>query len=175
MHLKFIGPVPIFTTLLGLALLTGCAGFTLRGKFNIAPEFIPIAVQAQPGSSVAKKLYEVLRLNDIPVTTDETQAGFIIHLIEEDGSNRVVAVNEKGKIISSELDYQVVFEGLRNNGQVIVPKQTIEAFREFVNPEVEMLGKSEEAGMIRQDLEQDLADRILRRLRPHLKQVVNPG
>jgi LPS-assembly lipoprotein len=126
-------------------------------------------VQAKPNSSIAKALNTTLRINDIPVTADAKAAGFIIHLIEEKHSNRVVAVNSYGKVISTELEYRVIFAGLDKNSQIIAPNQTIEAFREYVNSETEVLGKSEEAMIIREDLEQDLANRILRRLRPYLK------
>lgn len=154
--------------LIEILVLTGC-GFELRGTVNIAPEFTPLYVQAQPDSNMAQALNEVLRINSIPYTEDNKTAKLIIHILDESHSNRVVAVNSYGKVISTEINYRVIFEGLLNNGEIIMPSQTIDVSREYVNPEVEVLGKSEEAYMIRRDLEQDIADRILRRLYPALK------
>lgn len=165
----------IINILLVTSFLTSCGGFELRGSMNIAPEFTPLHIQAEPNSSIAKALNNILLLNNIPATSDPKKAGFIIHLIEERQDNRVVAVNNYGKIISTELNYRIIFEGLNQDSKVIAPRQTIEAFREYVNPELEMLGKSEEAAMIREDLEQNLADRILRRLRPYLKTAPTAG
>ena len=47
-------------------------------------------------------------------------------------------------------------------------QENVEVARDYINPEVEVLGKSEEAELIRRDLERDMADRILRRLRARL-------
>lgn len=154
--------------LIGIALLTGC-GFRLRHAVVIASEFTPLYVQAQPNSNIANALNEMLRINDVPYTTDIKIAKLTIHIINESHSNRVVAVNSYGKVISTEINYRVTFEGIMNNGQIIMPSQTIDVFREYVNPEVEVLGKSEEAYMIKSNLEQDVADRILRRLYPSLQ------
>ncbi|KOR31469.1 hypothetical protein TI04_00635 [Achromatium sp. WMS2] len=153
-----------FTLTLGILLMTGC-GFQLRGSLNIPTHIIPLYIQAVPGSSIALVMQELLTSNSISTTIDVGKAKLIVHIIKEDHNSRVIAVNKYGKVLSSELSYQVTFEFLDNKGSVIREPNTIMVSRNYVNPEVEVLGKTEEANMIRQDLEQEMATRILIRLR----------
>lgn len=95
-------------------------------------------------------------------------AKVVVRILDEAHSSRVSAVNSQGKVIGSELHYRVVFDGIRGTGQPLIERQSVEVARDYINPEVEVLGKSEEAELIRRDLERDMADRILRRLRAHL-------
>jgi len=149
------------------ALLAGC-GFELRGVTEIPAELTPLYVQAGTGSHIAGVLNATLRINGVPTTDNPKAAGVVVRILDEAHTSRVSAVNSQGKVIGSELQYRVTFDGVRGNGQPFAERQSVEVVRDYVNPEVEVLGKSEEAEMIRRDLEQDTADRILRRLRARL-------
>lgn len=151
-----------------LGILEGC-GFRLRAAPEVDADYMPIYVEAAPGSKIAAALYTNLGLDSLTTTVDRKAAGLVIRIINEGHSERISAVNSYGKAIGNELHYQVTFEAVGRNLQPIVTSQTINMVRDYVNPDTEVLGKDAEAAMMRQDLEQDVADRIMRRLLLYLQ------
>lgn len=153
--------------LLLAALLGGC-GFQLRGATEIPPELSPIHVQAAGGSRVGRALRIALSGGDVAVADSAAEAATIIRILEEIEDDRVNAVNSQGKVIARDLLYRVSFDAIRANGGELARRQTIKLNREHVNPEEEVIGKAEEAELIRRDMADDMADRILRRLKAQL-------
>ena len=153
--------------LLIAALLSGC-GFQLRGATEIPPELSPLYVQAAGGSRVGKALRIALRGGSVEVANSPAEAATIIRILEEIEDNRVNAVNSQGKVIARDLLYRVSFDAIQADGGQLAQRQTIKLNREHVNPEEEVIGKAEEAELIRRDMAEDMADRILRRLKAQL-------
>lgn len=152
---------------LALALLavasTGC-GFHLRGEVPVPPGISPVHIQAKGGSVLSPVLADVLRKRGVQVTGSAGAAQLTIRLLEEKTDSRVLAVNRSGKVIAYELSYRVEFDAVGPGAKRPVEAQVVEQAREYVNADTEVLGKAQEADLIRKDLVQDLADRILRRL-----------
>jgi len=149
------------------ALLSGC-GFQLRGTTDIPKELSPVYVQAGPGSRVGRALQTALRSNDVAVTASREGAATVIRIQAETQDQRTSAVNSQGKVIAKDLLYRVSFDAVAADGGQLAKQQTIKLSRELVNPEEQYIGKAEEAGLIRQDMARDMADRILRRLKAQL-------
>jgi len=156
---------PLFL-LLGIAVLLGGCGFHLRGATELPPGMSPAFVQANPGSAIAGALNEALRSNGIQIAAGAQDAGLVVRIVEEESDNRVLAVNSAGKVIAYEIRYKVGFAA--SAGGRTLERQTVEQAREYVNPDIEVLGKEQEAALIRQDMLRDVADRILRRLKAQL-------
>jgi LPS-assembly lipoprotein len=150
------------------AILLGGCGFHLRGVTEIPKGLIPLYIQAGPGSHIAPVLYQTLRINGVPTTMDSKVAAVVLRIYSEGHGTRVSALNAQGKVIGDELSFHVTFDAVRRDGLPFLERQSIENTRDYVNPQVEVLGKSEEAEMIRRDLEQDMAEQILGRLRARL-------
>ncbi len=155
--------------LLLLTLLLGGCGFQLRAPAQLPPDLLPVHVQAGPGSRIAGVLARALRNAEVAVTGNPREAGVVVRIEQDFHEERVSAVNSTGKVIGNELRYQVTFDAVRRGGAPFAERQTIVLTRDYVNPEVEVLGKTEEAALIRQDMERDMADRILYRLRTRLQ------
>jgi LPS-assembly lipoprotein len=149
------------------ALLSGC-GFQLRGATEIPPELSPIFVQASGGSRVGRALQIALRGGSAEVTTSSQEAATVIRILEESQDERINAVNSQGKVIAKDLLYRVSFDAIQADGGQLAQRQTIKLNREQVYPEGEVIGKAEEAEQIRRDMAEDMADRILRRLKAQL-------
>jgi len=159
----------LLPVLLGwLLLLTGC-GFQPRGVTELPPDLSPVFVQAQSGSRIAHALRKMLTVNGADLTGDAAGARSVIRILNEIKDDRVSAVNSEGKAIATELTYRVHFDAVSRSGTTLVAAQTIDLAREYVNPEIEVIGKTEEALLIRRDMEQDMADRILHRLKAGLR------
>ncbi len=155
--------------LVALAWLLGGCGFELRGAAQLAPDLSPVFIQAPAGSRIAHALRKSLSLNGAAVTGDPTAARSSVRILGEYLEDRVSAVNNQGKAIATELSYKVHFDALDAAGGTRMAGQVITLAREYVNPEIEVIGKTEEAELIRRDMVADMADRILHRLRAGLR------
>ncbi len=158
---------PYLAALLASLLLSAC-GFQLRGVTELPPVLNPVYVQAPQGSRIGHALIRALNTREVPVTRNPGEAGLHIRILEELDSERVAAVNSQGKVIGTELQYRVRFDALGRDGAARVPSQRIVLARDYVNPEIEVIGKAEEAQLIRKDMVQDMADRILHRIKAQL-------
>lgn len=150
-----------------LAALSGC-GFHLRGKVEIPPSLNPVFIEAIGGSLVQRALEDALAGSDIHLTAKRSEAKLILRIPTERRSSRVAAVDVNGKTLAFELHYVVRFDAVGADQRQLVPPQSLDLFRNFDNPDVEVLGKQLEQELIYQDLATDAADRILMRLRATL-------
>lgn len=154
------------------ALLTaglGACGFKLRGVVDVPPELAPIYVQASPGSPVGEAMMRSLAVSGVPLAASSADARLIVRILGESRSSRVAAVDRDGKVIASELHYRVVFDAVAPDGTALRSSETLDLVRTYENPDVEVLGKQQEAELIYEDLVEDAADRILMRLRVALR------
>ena len=152
-----------------LSLVVGGCGFHLRGKLDLPPEFLPVGVVSPPGSLVAPALRAQLTAAGVPQTAEVDAAGMVIRIFHEQDDRRVVAVNQAGKVVASELRLRVDYQVRTRDDRALVPRTRLDLAREQVNPEIEVLGKAEEAALMRRDLVADMADRILQQVRVRLR------
>jgi len=156
-----------YLTLLSTLTLAGC-GYQLRGITEIPPELSPMYVQAPRSSRTAAAVRSALQANGVELAVAPKDARTIIRILNEEEDNRVTAVDSGGKVIGTELQLKVAFDAIDRGRETLAKQQVIEVSREYVNPGVEVIGKTEEALLIRQDMRQDMADRILHRLKAQL-------
>ncbi len=154
-------------TLLATLTLTGC-GYQLRGVTEIPPELSPMYVQAPRSSHTAAAVKSALQANGMELAANPKDANTIVRILNEKEENRVSAVNSQGKVIGTELQLKVTFDAIGGGRQNLAERQVIELARDYVNPGAQVIGKTEEALLIRQDMRQDMADRILHRLKAQL-------
>jgi LPS-assembly lipoprotein len=148
--------------------LSGC-GFHLRGEVSAPEELMPVYVQGEADSGVADNLREILSDGGIQLAAAPDQARSQIRLFKERASTRVLAVDGQGKVVERELIYQLEFDVLDGSGAEMVPRQRVVVTRSQVNPDVEVLGKQQEAILLREDMEQEVSGRILTRIRARLR------
>jgi LPS-assembly lipoprotein len=150
---------------LAALLSTGACGFKLRGVVEIPPELNPMYIEAAGASAVRSALVQRLQGSQVVLAATPQEARVIIRIQNEARSERVAAVDSGGKVLASELRYQVLFDAVAPDGKELVPQQALNLVRTYDNPDVEVLGKQLEANLIYQDLVEDAAGRILSRLR----------
>jgi LPS-assembly lipoprotein len=147
--------------------LTGC-GFQLRGATQLPPEYSPIYVHSRPGSRIGPALVQALYAAGTELARDRADARSLVRILLERHQERVTAVDSNGKVIGIELGYRVAFDAVTVDGVQLAKRQSLVLTREYVNPDIEVIAKAEEAQLIRRDLIADMADHILRRLRAQL-------
>ena len=146
---------------------TAC-GFKLRGVVDIPPQFNPMFIEANGGVSVRKAMLQRLDGSQVRRAASAKEAKVVVRILSESRSSRVAAVDRNNKVIASELFLNVTFDALDGEGKQLVEGQSLSLSRTYENPDVEVLGKELEAGLIYDDLAQDAAERILARLRATL-------
>ncbi|KAA6187824.1 hypothetical protein F2Q65_00855 [Thiohalocapsa marina] len=159
--------VPALVLILGLTLTLGGCGFQLRGAVDIPPDLSPLYVQS--GGLVGWAIESRLPGSGVQTTRDATKAGMVLRILSESRDSRVVALDRNGRALAYVLTYRVRFDARDDQGNVLMPPQSIVLERTFDdNPDVSVLGKQEESDIIYQDLANDAADQVLLRLRAAL-------
>ncbi len=151
--------------LLAWSLLSGC-GFHLRGAVDLPPDERVVALAGIGlDRPFARELQRLLELVEGRLTRDPKEAGsvVVVHQIQQD--RRIVSLDEHGKAIEFELVYRVRFEARKPDGRVLLPMQTITIRRIYLNPQFQIIGKSEEESVIREEMRREAARTLLRRLR----------
>jgi len=157
-----------FLLLLALALLSGC-GFQLRGKIALPANIGPVHIQGLGEyDEVRRELVQLIRFNDIQVTGQREQAGSILRISDRSSDRRVLSVDGNGNVAEYELHEGARFTLLAKDGTTLVESQPVSTLNTYLNSETEVLGKQQEEGQLRKDMQRDLAAQIMRRLQAQL-------
>lgn len=161
----FLRPLLI---LLALSLLSGC-GFQLRGKIALPATIGPVHIQGLGQyDEVRRELVQLIRFNDIQITDSREQASSILRISDRSSDRRVLSVDGNGNVAEYELHEGARFILLGKNGQTLVESQPVNILTSYLNNETEVLGKQQEEGQLRKDMQRDLAAQIMRRLQAQL-------
>lgn len=154
---------PVLALLLVFSFTGGC-GWQLRGVADLPPEMAQVYVEGlSRRSRFVQDLNENLSFSGGGVTADRESAGVILNVFDEQFERRVVSLSEQGKANEYELAYRIRFELQKPDGKTLLPAQIIEIVRAYFNPQVEVIGKSEEEAEIRREMYKEAVRTLLRR------------
>jgi LPS-assembly lipoprotein len=165
----------ILSALLGAAAvmaLSGC-GWRLRGEIQVPPQLQESClVGVAPYSDLGSELRSTLNRAGAKVV-ECTVAKAQLRIAKNDLRKRVVSVDSAGRASEYELMYEVSFSVVDNNGEVLVPSQSVQLTRSFSYDPNNVLAKGEEEKNIRQDLVRFAVRQIMQRIEASTKQ--QPG
>ncbi|MEY3219342.1 MAG: Rare lipoprotein [Pseudomonadota bacterium] len=151
-------------TFLVLFLLSSC-GFQLRGTLDIPEYWQPVYISSENADDVTNALKQNFEAADIQQTSDPNQAKLILRTKNQKLTSRILSVSStSAKTQEREYISDVEFELNDPKGTSILPKQKLTARRELSLDERAVLAKSEEEQLLLNDLNQELAGNIARRL-----------
>jgi len=162
--LRLIGVFIIVATL-----LTGC-DFHLRGNFALPNTISSLYIQIPTYSfneltALLDELTVLLEGNGIAVASDRKSADAVLVVEKETFDKRTLSVDSKtGKEREHELAYTISYRVLATDGKEILSPQTVNLVRDYVFDEVAVLGTNQEKNVLYQEMRQEAAHRILRRL-----------
>lgn len=146
--------------------LAGC-GFHLRGQFTIPTELLPIHVSADGGSRVAEELRRMLIRNGVQLADDPAAAKSEITILDENRQRRVLTVSaDTGQVDEYELRYTTDWI-LRETGEdqrPLLGRETVESLRDYTYDPTAVLAKQSEQETLVENMQQDVALRILSRI-----------
>ncbi len=155
--------------ILWLGLLQGC-GFHLRGAVELAPEKRVIALQGIPlNHPLAGELRQILALSQGELVTDPKAASSVLVVSEVQEDRRVLSLDQHGKAIEFELVFRLRFEARAPDGKILIPPEPIAIHRVYLNPQLDVIGKAVEEGVILEEMRREAAQTLLRRLRKVLE------
>lgn len=163
--------VKLLLLLVIAGLFSGC-GFRMRKPVELPPGMNKIFVKGLPsGGPFASHLNQTMQLSNGRVTNDLAAAGLVLNVFGNRLNRRVVSLSQTGKANEYELTYRLDYELQSPDGKTILPRQTIQVIRDYFNPQVNVIGKSAEEGVIRNEMYKEAARTLLRRTEIVLRRV----
>jgi LPS-assembly lipoprotein len=157
----------------GLAILVIAAsacGFHLRSAVQLPEGMHSVYAQGfAPDSRFPAYLSQNLKQSDATLTQNRKEAGVVLNALNEQFNRREVSLSETGKANTYELSYILTYDLQDPAGEVILPQQTITVIRDYFNPQINVIGKSEEEGVIRKEMYQEAVRNLLRNVEVSLR------
>ncbi len=164
-----MGALMRIVLILCLGLLQGC-GFHLRGALELPPEKRVIALQGIPlNHPFAGDLRAILASFQGELVTDPKLAGSVLVISDIQEDRRVLSLDQNGKAVEFELILRLRFEARAPDGKVLIPAEPIAVHRVYLNPQLDVIGKAVEEGVIWEEMRRETAQALLRRLRKALE------
>jgi LPS-assembly lipoprotein len=146
------------------ASLVGC-GFQLRSSADLADNLKTMYVQGIDLSrGVGKSLNRGLKFNGVNVLESYEEGASVLTILEHKIDRRVLSVGGNAKVSEYELHGVIRYQVTDDKGEVISKAQSVEAYRDYRFDENQVLAKAEEEEQLRDELEQQLIQSLLRRL-----------
>jgi len=147
-----------------LVAIAGC-GFQLRGVVPLPDSLKLMYVQGinvQQGLGLALK--RGLKQNGIQVVNGYEKESAVLTVLENKFERRVLSVGNNAKVNEYELYHTLKFKVTDGQGTLIVEPQEVEAVRDYQFDQTQVLSSDGEEAILREQLNQQLVDSLLRRL-----------
>jgi LPS-assembly lipoprotein len=146
-----------------LAALAAC-GFQLQGH-NPLPAVVKSPYLEAPDvqSDFVASLRHALLSNGAQLMRDRTKASAVVSILKDSVARRVLSVSALNQPNEYEVTYTVSFSVSAGNKELLAP-QEVTATRSYSFDERLLLAKGHEEDILRQDMANDLARMVMRRL-----------
>ena len=147
-----------------LIVLASC-GFHLRGQATIPDHLKVIYIQGvEMNKNLGSELKKSLTRNGVTVVSESQKDSALLTIVEYKVDRRVLSVGSDAKVSEVELYGFVKFKVSDAQGRILSDEQKVEARRDFQFDQNQVIGTTEEGRSIRQQLDQQLVQSMLRRL-----------
>lgn len=146
--------------------LAGC-GFHLRGEAGAIPEqFSSIYLEGvAPYSPLGEQLRHALRGAGSTIVDRRQDAQAVLRILRQEFDQRVLAVGPTtGKAREFGLRLVVEFDVMSPGGALLVPRQEIVLLQAYTFEINQVLGKADDAALLRENMLRDAAQQVMWRL-----------
>jgi LPS-assembly lipoprotein len=161
--------------ILSIFLLAGC-GFKLKGtqgSFD-SPSLVGtevVLISGEPRGELNTALREQLRLQGAIIVT-QTEIGLVLRLGEERFQQRNLSLNAQAT--AAEIELTMMADLNLSQGTVALIADTdARVVRQFLDDPLNVVGKTEELELLREEMREDLAAQIIRRVTHSLNKQLN--
>ncbi len=162
-HSPYFRSITRWLAVIGFAFMLAACGFHLRGDFKFA--FKSMYLETPPGSVIPrlfKRLNRGMQMTDI--VASPKQAEVILTVSHERKKQKTLSYDNHGDAREYALYYRVTYSLRTQQGKELVEPTTITLRRTMTYDDSEDLAKEREKQMLYADMQQDIAQQILRRL-----------
>jgi len=151
----------LFATVAAMLALQGC-GFHLRGRVTLSGSVSPIYVKSTD-LAFARVMEDQIKASGNAVAGGEG-ASSILNLHSVNYRRDVRTVDPRGKVTGYNLYYEVTFDLVGKDGDDLIKDSRVSQTREYNFDPNQVLATESEETFLREDMEKDVAQQILRQL-----------
>jgi LPS-assembly lipoprotein len=159
----------VISFVVAVCLPLAACGYHLRGSGPALAQALYVE-GLSPNDSFANTFRSTVSIAGGRLVPAVTQADGVIHIYRANHLRRYLALSRAGRSVEYDLSYRVLYDVRTPKGEVLLARQEIETKRDYFNDQTLPLGQAEEEGLIRQELEKEAAQALLRRAIFALKQ-----
>lgn len=160
--------------MLGVAIALGGCGFRPRGSVVALEDAGRLFLDADRGLSIEEPLRTALAERAFRLAANRDEADVVLRVTEESRTQRIVSVRSTGRVSEYELGHAVSVAIARNaadpagpgsgTGPVAEPRaDRVQVTREYTYDESQVLGKENEARILRGEMSEELVRQIVLR------------
>ena len=160
-------------------LLSSACGFHLRGSIVPATDLGSLFLDAERDVSITQDVSDALADLGFELANNRDDAVILLRLTNDVMSQRVLSVDSEGRISELELSHSVdmlIAASEAGETPAYAPGQAlnnVEVTREYTFDETNVLGKENEARILREEMERDLVRQIILRTNARLAPLVS--
>lgn len=157
------------------SLIMSC-GFTPRGSITQTTDIGAVYIEAKKDVPIAWRLRLALTDRKFTVSKEKSNANILIKLTQEKQSQRIVSVESTGRVSEFELQHSVemiIAQSLDGTPVKLGANQkanTVSVIREYTYDETGVLGKADEAEILRSEMREELVNHLMLRLLASVRQ-----
>jgi len=157
--------VPRLGLILLAALVAGGCGFQLRGAADLPPEMARTHITGlEARDGLLLELERQLRFMDVQVVDDPERATARLRILQKRDTRRVLSVGSDVIVREYELITTVRYDVRGVDSDFRRDPVTLTAVRELTFDQTSVYGTAAEEALLRQDMQRELVQRMLRRL-----------
>ena len=159
-----------------ISVLVMSCGFAPRGSITGTTDIGTVYIDSNNKVPLARRLRLALTDRKFSVTTNRKIANILIRLRNESQSRRIVSVESTGKVSEYELrhsvDMQIAqsFDESPPEFDTTQKANTVSVIREYTYDETGVLGKADEADILREEMREELVNHLMLRLLASVRQ-----
>ena len=143
-------------------LVSGC-GFHLRGRVPL-PESLSVIAVDSGDAELRARMVEALETAGASIVVDKDAAKAVLKLHDIDYQRRVRSIDTRGKVTGYTLVYSLSYTVTNKGGKNLRQSVPIQTERDFNFDSDQVLQKESEERVLREDMLEDIAQRIIRQL-----------
>jgi LPS-assembly lipoprotein len=150
--------------LAGALLSTGC-GFHPRGTAALPPAMaVTFIKSSDPFSTLVDDFSAALRVHDVRVTQDRSEATAVLTIHDNDIEPRVLSFNTAGKVLEYEIQQTIRFSVVTTGKEMLVPEQSVSMNRDYIYSNTDVLCKQRERKVVLANLQSNIVNLAMLRI-----------
>ena len=150
--------------LIFILMMLGACGFKLQTRADLPPEMQRIRLEiTDPYSEFARRLVTQLEQSGVKVVT-ALDAGVVLVVPVNESRKEIQSIGDNARVREFLVRHTVKFRLIDAQGNELIPMQTFEQSRVYSFNEQDILAAEREDEFLRNDLAENLARMVVRRL-----------